>query len=45
MHFEMGHFMQSANFNGRCKNDNIIFSRNILFCVSYFCSEIDCGNT
>ena len=29
--------MQSANFNGSCKNDN--FQLNILFCVSYFCSE------
>ena len=29
--------MQSANFNGSCKNDN--FQWKFLFCVSYFCSE------
>ena len=35
--------MQSANFNGSCKNDN--FQLKYFVYVSYFCSEIDCGHT
>ena len=39
----IGTFMQSANFNGSCKNDS--FQLKCFVCVSYFCSEIDCGHT
>ena len=36
--------MQSANFNGSCKNDNVQLKYFVL-CFFFFCSEIDCGHT
>ena len=35
--------MQSANFNGSCKNDN--FQLKYFVLCFLFCSEIDCGHT
>ena len=43
MDSEMGHLCNLRIFMAAVKMT--IFSSNILFCVSYFCSEIDCGHT
>ena len=43
MDSEMGHLCNMRIFMAAVKMT--IFSLNILFCVSYFCSEIDCGHT